>query len=345
MLAIFLLASIGSAFDLSSTSPSPGDKITLTGTTSPGEMVSFHSSFSMDLPVTGGEYSYETQVNIPQKPNRFAVTARNVQDFNAGVRLGIWITRRFEASGGSASISQADVPPGTYDLKLFGQALPGSTDVPVEVVAETQVMPDSEGKYSLVIDTTGIPAGEYRIEGAGDAQTIRIGGPSPTSELSSSSQGKEDRDSGSEITPAEQNETQVEITSAVVQWYANKTGLGTKNKSQYDEAEKLLKSRLSGGYWKIIRQGEPLTEVAGNCEQEYCLVRGIDACKECREKDISMLQKENKSSDEPDILEKNVSAVSQNLTEPRASKPGQEKSFISRVMDWIWQLLGMGQSG
>jgi hypothetical protein len=77
-----------------------------------------------------------------------------------------------------------------------------------------------------------------------------------------------------------------EINREVVEWYAKENGLEIKNTSQYDEAERLLKARLSGGYWKIIVEGEPLTEEAGNCLQKYCLVRGVDACKVCREKDI-----------------------------------------------------------
>ena len=175
ILIIFMLSSICSAFDLSPANPSPGDKITLTGTASPSEEVSLRSSFTMNLPVAAGQYEYETSVEIPQKPNRFEVTARNVQDLNAGVKLGIWITKSFPASSGTASISHSDVPPGRYKLKMFGEALPGSKTVPVEVVAETKIITDSGGKYTLYIDTSGIPAGDYRVEGAGDAKTIRLG--------------------------------------------------------------------------------------------------------------------------------------------------------------------------
>ena len=79
----------------------------------------------MNLPVTAGKYEYETTVEIPQKPNRFTVAARNVEDFNAGVKLGIWITKSFKADGGTARISQGDVPPGRYNLKMFGRGSAG----------------------------------------------------------------------------------------------------------------------------------------------------------------------------------------------------------------------------
>jgi hypothetical protein len=89
--------------------PGPGEEIAISGIADPNEEVRLHSSFQMDLPVLGGRYEYETSVEIPQKPNRFTVTARNVKDLSAGVKMVIWITKRFEASGGVATVSQSDV--------------------------------------------------------------------------------------------------------------------------------------------------------------------------------------------------------------------------------------------
>jgi hypothetical protein len=341
VLAIFIFGSLCSAFDLSPANPNSGDRITLSGSTSPGERLSFHSSFSMDLPVTGGQYEYETAVEIPKKPNRVTVTARNVKYLNAGVKLGIWITRQFPASGGIASISHADVPPGKYDLKMFGEALAGSTSVPVEVMAETVAQADSEGKYELVIDTSGIPAGDYRIEGAGDLKTIRIREPSATSISAASQQNRGDGGGDDHVSSADKKETQVEITPEVIQWYAIEIGLKVENKSQYDEAERLLNKRLSGGYWKVIAQGEPLTEEAGNCEQEYCLVRGVDACTVCREKDMLI---KNITSDS-DATREGEKSLSRNISAPQSGESSLEKGFIGMIINWVKGLLGMHSEG
>ena len=333
ILIIFTLLSICSAFDLSPAHPSPGDKITLTGTASPSEEVSLRSSFTMNLPVAAGQYEYETSVEIPQKPNRFKVTARNVQDFNAGVKLGIWITKSFPASSGTASISQSDVPPGRYSLKMFGEAQPGSTVVPVEVVAETKIAADSSGKYTLDIDTSGIPAGDYRIEGAGDSKTIHLGGAGLVS-TSTSSNGNgwsgDGDDNNNKASSAKQAAKPVPINRETVSWYAQQTGLTIENSSQYDEAEKLLKKRLSGGYWKIIARGDPLTEEAGDCLQEYCLVRGVDACTVCRDKDI--------------ILNGNQSSIPPSSPKNQSQQPAEpieEKGLLGTFIDWIGGLLGM----
>lgn len=340
ILIIFTLLSICSAFDLSPAHPSPGDKITLTGTASPSEEVSLRSSFTMNLPVAAGQYEYETSVEIPQKPNRFKVTARNVQDFNAGVKLGIWITKSFPASSGTASISQSDVPPGRYSLKMFGEAQPGSTVVPVEVVAETKIAADSSGKYTLDIDTSGIPVGDYRIEGAGDSKTIHLGGAGLVS-TSTSSNGNgwsgDGDDNNSKASSAKQAAKPVPINRETVLWYAQQTGLTIENSSQYDEAEKILKKRLSGGYWKIIARGDPLTEEAGDCLQEYCLVRGVDACTVCREKDIILKgNQSSKQSDQNELRRSSPKNQSQQTAEPM-----EEKGLLSRFTDWIGGLLGM----
>jgi len=339
ILIIFILSQICSAFDLSPANPSPGEKITLTGTASPSEEVSLRSSFTMNLPVAAGQYEYETSVEIPQKPNRFEVTARNVQDFNAGVKLGIWITKSFPASSGTASISQSDVPPGRYKLKMFGEALPGSTTVPVEVVAETQITTDSSGRYTLNIDTSGIPAGDYRIEGAGDAKTIRLGGAgSVTTSTSSGDNGWSGDGDDNRASSTIQAAKPVPINRETVSWYAQQMGLKIENSSQYDEAEKLLKKRLSGGYWKIIALGDPLTEEAGDCQEEYCLVRGADACTVCRDKDIIL--KGSQSSKQSDRKELSPTTSPKNQSQQTAEST-EEKGFLSTVTDWIGGLLGM----
>jgi len=355
-----------------------GSTVSVTGTASPGAQVSMRSSFTMNLPVSGGQYEYETSVVIPQEPNRFQVTARNVEDFNAGVKMGIWITKRFQASSGTASISHANVPSGRYNIKLFGEAQPGSSQVPVEVGAETRVMADGNGKYSLDIDTSGIPAGEYRIEVAGETKTIQVGIQSPDSsaassptstatgfsstESTASAASKNENDgTGEEMT--DQKEKPVEITSEVIHWYANETGQSIATAGKYQETEKQLRQRLAGGYWKIIRQGDPLTEQAGNCENEFCLVRDKDACTVCRDKDI--IQKSNQSIDaaNPAQVTNNPNRVSQNsndsknlydvndLNEPQdlnksqAPKPVQEKGLLEQIGSWVDRLFGTNIGG
>jgi hypothetical protein len=329
--------------------PEPGQKIMISGTTKPGEALKFESSFRMNLPVRDNGYEYETTVQIPQKPNRLTVTARNVQDFNAGVKMIIWITKSFQVKDGTISLSQADVPPGSYSLKMFGKAIPGSSEVPVDIKAQTQVNADSDGKYSLIIDTTGIPAGEYHIRGAGDTKTIRLGkgGSSFISDSENWTSDSSNTESTEIFSTKEQENTGIGINKETVQWYASMAGIQIKNSSQYDQAEKMLKKRLDGGYWKIIAQGEPLTEEAGDCQQKYCLVRGADACTICREKDILLRGSRAASNlsssgvNSPVVLSKPNNPRSRSLSTEEHNDKEHNDGIISRIGNWLGGWMSM----
>ncbi len=271
--------------------------------------------------------SYETSLQIPQKPNEFTISVSDIKDLNVGVKIIFWITKRFEASSGKVSISQANIPPGNYDVRMFGVAQEGVSVVPVEIEAETSVMADPQGEYTLVIDTSGMPSGEYRIEGQGQAKTIRIG-----QSQADRSDGDNEHSSASQV---EQRPSTSQITEETVRWYAGQIKLDPGDPDQYARAERLLKIRLSGDYWRIITKGEPLTEAAGNCEESYCLVRGIDACRECREKDmlISSGEKSNESSttDESSETMSNLSS-----SEALTSNQVENKDPLNKFLEWIF---------
>jgi hypothetical protein len=367
VLIILTLASAACAFEVSSSNPSPGEKVTITGTANPGKEVEFRTSFQMSLPVASGRYEYESSsVEVPQKPNTFAVTATGVKDLNVGVKIGIWISKRFTATNGVASISQSNVPPGRYDLKVFGEALDGGSSINLDVVAGTAVKADSAGKYSLSIDTSGIAAGAYKIEGAGETKIIQIGegkeefqsdanpaSASSSAPASHASSGEESQSSSTQI-----SSDGVATNSKVISWYAGQIGLDSKNPEQYAVAEKRLGYRLTGGYWKVIARGDPLTEKAGNCEEEYCLVRGADACTYCRAEEMSALSGQDKakanitginaSKESPansaHIEPKQKASVESNESVSKVSAR-EEKGFIDWLRDILLGILRLNKGG
>ncbi|MBN1324055.1 MAG: hypothetical protein JW986_08705 [Methanotrichaceae archaeon] len=201
-----LLIGTSAALDVSSSQVSPGDSIVVSGEASPGDDVTLSSSFRMDIPVVDGRYEYLADgVSIPSKPNQFTATASNVADMNVGVKMGIWLTKSIPASSGRASISQGGIPPGRYTLKVSGQAEEGASFVEMEIRARTTVEADSEGRYSLEMDTDGVPEGVYVIEGQGDRVEVRIGSASHdavSSESESRSSGTSSSSAKSRIVPA-----------------------------------------------------------------------------------------------------------------------------------------------
>jgi hypothetical protein len=176
VLLIMVLASPGAAFDITPQNPGLGDELVITGSASPGDEVRLRSSFEMDLPVENGKFEYVAKdIEVPQKPNRFSVVAKNVDSLSVGVKMGIWVTMPVSVKNGVASVSKSDVPPGRYTLKMFGEAVPGANTVSITVNAETAVQADSTGEYELVLDTSGVTEGEYKIRVDGEEKVIAIG--------------------------------------------------------------------------------------------------------------------------------------------------------------------------
>ena len=144
--------------------PEPGDEITISGVASPNQKITIASSFKDTIQVSAGKYRYDLKdIEIPSKPNRFAVTTKNVKNLRVGVKILIWITKSFPASGGVATLSLGDIPPGNYDIKIFGDAANGASTVDLHVTASVKTRADTNGNFKAKIGTKGLPPGTYTI--------------------------------------------------------------------------------------------------------------------------------------------------------------------------------------
>jgi hypothetical protein len=69
---------------------------------------------------------------------------------------------------------------GKKDVKVYGEAADGATSVNLNVATSIKVIADSNGDFSLEIDTEGIPEGEFVITVGGLEKTVYLGVPEPT---------------------------------------------------------------------------------------------------------------------------------------------------------------------
>ncbi|HEY5123989.1 MAG TPA: hypothetical protein VIK14_09665 [Ignavibacteria bacterium] len=164
-----------------------GDKLTITGTTSPGADVPFSVSHDMKLPVNDERYKLEL-INLPVPEwnnNLFTVRAERVQNLYISDEvtiLGIHYSLHLDAKAnkdGIATIVQRDLP---FLDKLFyknnivieGDALKGKSSVQLKVQVDETRTADSHGKFAFDYDTSALPSGTYVLKIGNQAKTIEL---------------------------------------------------------------------------------------------------------------------------------------------------------------------------
>lgn len=180
LLSVSLSSASVSYFEISPENPVKGDIVTIEGKASPSEVVPVKLSFEEDLSVVNGKYEWRlSSVEIPKDENRFTVTATNVNNLNVALRfIFIWITRSADAENGIATISQSNVPGGTYNAKVSGKS--DSDEVSIKVDAEAFLNADATGDFEYTYDTSSIPAGEFVVTVKGITKTVELLETEPT---------------------------------------------------------------------------------------------------------------------------------------------------------------------
>ena len=165
---------------ISPSDPTVGDTLKIKGTASPEESLTAEISFEKEIPVSGGSYEYLLEnIKVPKgKDNRFTVEANGVQNLNVNVQKWICIKLHSDASPeGVATISQANVPPFTYNILIAGDAGDvrcENSSVNLTFTASQTLTADSKGKFKYSYDTSSIPAGEFTIKIGDVEQTIEL---------------------------------------------------------------------------------------------------------------------------------------------------------------------------
>lgn len=168
-------ASVNS-WEFSPQEPVCGDTISVEGNASPGEKVGLFVTFEKTIPVSEGKFEYTLEgVEIPWGlDNLFTVETRGVKNLNVRVKTIVWIAKSSEASGEIATVSQSSVPPGTYLIKIDGDAGEGTSNVDLKITAYQGIKTDSNGDFSYFYNTKTVPPGNFEIKVGGSAKEVTI---------------------------------------------------------------------------------------------------------------------------------------------------------------------------
>jgi hypothetical protein len=176
LLTISPAAAAVSSWEISPEKPVPGDTLRIKGSASPEEEVEVQVTFEKTVQASGGEYEYTLQdVKIPEGfNNRFTVKASEANNLNVRVKMLIWMTKSSEASGNIATVTQSSVPPGTYQIKMDGDAKGETSTVNLKITAVQQVKADSNGDFSYSYNTKAVPPGDFEISVGGITKKVTL---------------------------------------------------------------------------------------------------------------------------------------------------------------------------
>jgi len=176
LLTISPVAAAVSSWEISPEEPVLGDTLRIKGSASPEEEVEVQVTFEKRVQASGGTYEYTLEdVKIPEGfNNRFTVQASEANNLNVRVKMLIWITKSSEASGNIATVTQSSVPPGTYQIKIDGDAKEETSTVNLKITAVQQVKADSNGDFSYSYNTKAVPPGDFEVSVGGITKEVTL---------------------------------------------------------------------------------------------------------------------------------------------------------------------------
>jgi hypothetical protein len=192
--------------------PVSGNTLTIQGSASPEEKINVFVTFEKAVPVSGGKYEYILDdVKIPEgSKNSFKVEASGVKKLNVRVKMLLWWAKSSDASGNSATVSQSNVPSGTYPIRIDGDASEGVSEVNLKIIASQEIEADSNGDFSYSYNTKSVPAGNFEIEVGGITREINV---QPQGTTGSTQDSSPDSGSGSSSHSADSSSKGTGVTS------------------------------------------------------------------------------------------------------------------------------------
>ncbi len=186
LFTLLLLLAVSASGSVSSLTISPdnpvvGDEITIKGIANQGEVLHPSITFNETAAVSKGSNEYNYLINgieVPTKKNTFVIAAKHVKNLKVKVeKWGLSWTFGTEATAGNATISKANVPGWTYNIKIFGTADSGVSSVPLTITGLTtssDIKADNDGNFEYEFSTSKLPPDTYLLSIGGMTKEITL---------------------------------------------------------------------------------------------------------------------------------------------------------------------------
>lgn len=162
-------------WDVSDQEVKRGDKLIISGSTQPEKSIRMDVDFEITLDVIDKKYEHRfDDVAITSIPNEFRVEANNVKDMTFIVRMLIPFKQYRKAENGTATYVDTDVPSGTYDIVVNGEAEDDAGKVLLKIKASQTIVSDSKGNIRYEYPTDPFPEGIVNVVLGKEKKEIKI---------------------------------------------------------------------------------------------------------------------------------------------------------------------------
>ena len=145
--------------------PKPGDRINIEIKGLCEERVPVEINYDQTIPIVGNTFSVQiNNVHVPWPKNRLYIEAKSVASMNVAVKFLLWIHKKVEVVNGVAKYTIRDVPKGTYNVKLNGTTLTGTSSVEIKVSAFSELQLNEAGSCVYTFHTGLEQGGNFAVK-------------------------------------------------------------------------------------------------------------------------------------------------------------------------------------
>lgn len=153
-----------------------GEDVQLEINAAANQQLDLSINYQGDLAPSQGVYSISfKKMDLSSNQNSFEVKLRNVENLNLSIKYGpITYIKKIEAINGEATLCRNNIPEGSYDIKVWGNAQPETKLIHISFKVDLTVETDDQGEYFYRVNTDQVPPGTITIKAGGETKTVQL---------------------------------------------------------------------------------------------------------------------------------------------------------------------------